>query len=98
MRPPPGAHRPQAAALAPGGHNIRDDQAQNAKQELLAAERNAALREAFTSLPPRYRQLITLLIHAQPDQAPACALPPGVAAVRQTTFADPDGNEFDLVT
>jgi len=25
------------------------------------------------------------------------ALPPGVAAVRQTTFADPEGNEFDLV-
>src|SRR6202046_4617874 len=26
------------------------------------------------------------------------ALAPGVAAVRQTTFADPEGNEFDLVT
>jgi hypothetical protein len=26
------------------------------------------------------------------------ALPPGMAAVRQTTFADPEGNEFDLVT
>ena len=25
------------------------------------------------------------------------ALPPGVAAVRQTTLADPEGNEFDLV-
>jgi len=29
---------------------------------------------------------------------PPEALPPGVAAVRQTTFADPAGNEFDLVT
>jgi hypothetical protein len=29
---------------------------------------------------------------------PPEALPPGVAAVRQTTFADPEGNEFDLVT
>jgi Glyoxalase-like domain len=28
---------------------------------------------------------------------PAAALPPGVAAVRQTTFADPEGNEFELV-
>jgi predicted enzyme related to lactoylglutathione lyase len=28
---------------------------------------------------------------------PPAALPPGVAAVRQTTFADPDGNEFELV-
>jgi hypothetical protein len=29
---------------------------------------------------------------------PPAALPPGVTAVRQTTFADPEGNEFDLVT
>jgi len=29
---------------------------------------------------------------------PPEALPPGVAAVRQTTFADPAGTEFDLVT
>ena len=28
---------------------------------------------------------------------PPEALPPGVAAVRQTTFADPEGNEFELV-
>jgi predicted enzyme related to lactoylglutathione lyase len=28
---------------------------------------------------------------------PPEALPPGVAAVRQSTFADPDGNEFELV-
>ena len=28
---------------------------------------------------------------------PPPALPPGVAAVRQTTFADPEGNEFELV-
>ena len=60
------AHRPQAAALAPDAYNIRDDQAQNAEQELLAAERHAALREAFTSLPLRYQQLITLLIHDPP--------------------------------
>ena len=60
------AHRPQAAALAPDADNIGDDQAQNAEQELLAAERHAALREAFTSLPPRYQQLITLLVHDPP--------------------------------
>ena len=29
---------------------------------------------------------------------PPAALPPGAAAVRQTTFADPEGNEFELVT
>ena len=30
-------------------------------------------------------------------EVPHEALPPGVAAIRQTTFADPEGNEFDLV-
>ena len=50
----------------PDAYNIRDDQAPNAEQELLAAERHAALREAFTSLPPRYQQLITLLLHDPP--------------------------------
>jgi predicted enzyme related to lactoylglutathione lyase len=30
-------------------------------------------------------------------KVPAEGLPPGVAAVRQTTFADPEGNEFELV-
>ena len=30
-------------------------------------------------------------------ELPPAALPPGVAAVRQTTFADPEGNEFDLL-
>jgi hypothetical protein len=30
-------------------------------------------------------------------KVPPEALPPGVAEVRQTTFADPEGNEFELV-
>jgi hypothetical protein len=30
-------------------------------------------------------------------EVPPAALPSGVAAVRQTTFADPEGNEFELV-
>ena len=30
-------------------------------------------------------------------EVPTEALPPGIAAVRQTTFADPEGNEFELV-
>ena len=44
---------PQAAMLALDADNIGDDQADNADQELLAAERHAALREALTHLPPR---------------------------------------------
>ena len=42
--------------------NIPDERAETAEEELLAAERHAALREALTSLPPRSQQLITLLI------------------------------------
>jgi hypothetical protein len=60
------AQRPRPPRWHRTPHNIRDDQAQNAEQELLAAEQYAALREAFTSLPPRYQQLITLLIHDPP--------------------------------
>ena len=45
--------------------------------------------ERLTGLGARPLNEITL---------PPAALPPGVAAVRQTTFADPEGNVFDLVT
>jgi RNA polymerase sigma factor (sigma-70 family) len=55
------AHRPQAATLVPDAGDIADEQAPIPEQELLAAERHAALREAFTCLPPRGQQLLTLL-------------------------------------
>ncbi len=45
---------------------IPDGQAETIEQGLLAAERHAALREAFTHLPPRDKQLITLLIEDPP--------------------------------
>jgi len=48
------------AALLP------DNQAGTAEQELLAAECHAALREAFTHLPPEGQQLIALLIADPP--------------------------------
>ncbi len=48
-------------ALAAG--TIPDDHAQAAGQDLLAAERHAALREAFGQLPPGCQQLLALLIH-----------------------------------
>ena len=40
---------------------IADDHAQTAEQDLLAAERHAALREAFGQLPPGCQQLLALL-------------------------------------
>jgi RNA polymerase sigma factor (sigma-70 family) len=46
--------------------NIPDEQAEAADHELLAAERQAALREAFTHLPPAGQQLMTLLIADPP--------------------------------
>ena len=46
-------------ALAAG--TIPDDHAQAAEQDLLAAERYAALREAFGQLPPGCQQLLAPL-------------------------------------
>jgi len=37
-----------------------------AEQQVLMAERHAALREAFTHLPPRCQQLIAVLIEDPP--------------------------------
>jgi DNA-directed RNA polymerase specialized sigma24 family protein len=41
--------------------NIRDEQAPTADHELLVAERNTALREAFARLPPDSQRLLALL-------------------------------------
>jgi RNA polymerase sigma factor (sigma-70 family) len=45
---------------------VPDEQARTAEEELLAAERNAALREAFRELPPCGQRLILLLIEDPP--------------------------------
>jgi len=60
------AHGPHAALYALDAENIPDQQAGTADQELLAAERHTALRQAFTYLPPDGQQLITLLIADPP--------------------------------
>ena len=60
------ASGPQSAAYELDADNIPDEQAEAAEQELLAAERHAALREAFTDLPPAGQQLISLLIADPP--------------------------------
>ena len=56
------ARRPRDAGHALAAGVIPDDQAQAAGQDLLAAERHAALREAFGQLPPGCQQLLALLI------------------------------------
>ena len=55
-----------AAVLALDAEDICDDHAEITEQQLLAAERHVALHQAFTGLPPRCQQLITLLTHDPP--------------------------------
>ena len=61
------------AAQAPGAvvcefdpEIIPDERAGAVEQELLAAERQAALREAFAQLPPNGQQLISMLLADPP--------------------------------
>jgi len=53
---------PQSARYELKTEILPDGQPETADQELLAAERHAALHEAFLTLPPRGQQLIALLI------------------------------------
>jgi len=57
---------PSAAGHAMGAEIIADEQSGAAEQELLAAERLAALREAFAALPPSGQRLIALLLEDPP--------------------------------
>ena len=57
---------PLADGYAMDAEAVPDEQARMAEEELLAAERNAALREAFRELPPCGQRLILLLIEDPP--------------------------------
>ncbi len=59
-------HAPGAVRCGLDAEIIPDERANAAEQELLAAERHAALREAFTCLPPEGQQLIAMLIADPP--------------------------------
>jgi RNA polymerase sigma factor (sigma-70 family) len=63
LRAARGSHE---AGSLPDAEIIRDEQAVIADEELLAAERHAALREAFMSLPPFGQRLMALLIEDPP--------------------------------
>jgi RNA polymerase sigma factor (sigma-70 family) len=56
----PGSGQPPQAAGKPG------ERTQAAEREMLAAERHAALREAFAHLPPHCQQLIAMLTQDPP--------------------------------
>ena len=55
------AHGPYAAIYPLDGENMADEQADTAEQQVLAAERHAALRQALADLPPDGQQLIAML-------------------------------------
>ncbi len=57
---------PQAAGHVLDAESTSDPQTPTAEQELLTAERDAVLREAFTRLPYCCQQLIALLTGDQP--------------------------------
>ena len=57
---------PLAASCVLDAETVPDERAGTVEQELLAAERHAALREAFLDLPPRGQRLILLLIEDPP--------------------------------
>jgi RNA polymerase sigma factor (sigma-70 family) len=63
LRASPG---PQPAGYVLDATILPDHRSGTAEQELLAAERHAALREAFTCLPPCCQQLIALLVEDPP--------------------------------
>jgi len=63
LRAPRGPH---PAGYVPDVEDMADDQAATAEQEVLIAERHAALRQAFTGLPPFCQQLTGLLIEDPP--------------------------------
>jgi RNA polymerase sigma factor (sigma-70 family) len=60
------ARRLRPPVYAPDIENLPDGQADPADRELLTAERHAALREAFSRLPPDGQQLIAMLITDPP--------------------------------
>ena len=78
LRVPPGS---RDTGQAPDTQTIPDDDARTAEGELLAAERHAALREAFADLPPCCQQLIALLTESPP---------PPYAQIRAPSLAPSD--------
>ena len=59
-------HAPGAVVCGLDAEITPDERAKAVEQELLAAERRAALREAFTCLPPEGQRLIAMLIADPP--------------------------------
>ena len=55
------AHRAQPGDHVPDFEHIAEQTGRTAEEEVLAAERHAALREALTDLPPAWQRLMAML-------------------------------------
>ena len=55
------ARGPRATVYALDAETMADEQSDTAEQQVLAAERHAALREAYTSLPTECQRLVSML-------------------------------------
>ena len=83
---------PRASAYAPDVETLPDERVGLGDQELLAAERHAALREAFAQLPPTGQQLMSLLIADPPvpyaDISARLGIPVGSIGPNRSRYLD----------
>lgn len=83
---------PHATMYALDVESLPDERAGVADQGLLAAERHAALREAFDQLPPNGKQLISLLIADPPlpyaDISARLGIPVGSIGPNRSRYLD----------
>jgi RNA polymerase sigma factor (sigma-70 family) len=83
---------PYASVYARDVETLPDERADRADQGLLAAERHAALREAFGQLPPNGQQLIALLIADPPlpyaDISAQLGIPVGSIGPNRSRYLD----------
>jgi RNA polymerase sigma factor (sigma-70 family) len=86
------AQGPHASIYALDAESLPDQQAGTADQELLAAERHAALRAAFTQLPPTGQQLLALLTADPPtpyaDISAQLGIPVGSIGPTRSRYLD----------
>ena len=86
------AQGPHATLYALDVESLPDQRAGTADQELLAAERHAALRAAFTQLPPNGQQLLALLTADPPtpyaDISAQLGIPVGSIGPTRSRYLD----------
>jgi RNA polymerase sigma factor (sigma-70 family) len=87
-----GTQGPRTTAYAPDIESLPDEQAGLADQELLAAERHSALRQAFAQLPPNGQKLMSLLIADPPlpyaDISAQLGIPVGSIGPNRSRYLD----------